>query len=213
MTLQAEPKMEAKVMTKQTQDEKPVVRLSGKTGRPVELRYKNGKSQYKCDRCGKWLNSEESIAAEEGHYCEQLYAKYTPEDLQAIRKARTRQTVPTTDGVAWVKTKLVHKACDKHGIPVSRLVRAFGGDRGTLPVLDARFEFVYVGKARYVDPWCLSKDGLTFLKNVQTEPVIPLKDAPTKSTKQSKQLKSVKSKVPMSEVPASALEEVFAEIA
>ena len=52
------------------------------------------------------------------------------------------------------------------GIPISRLVKAFGGDRTINGAMHPNFEPVYVGRARYVHPDCIEAWGLNFLRTM-----------------------------------------------
>ena len=85
---------------------------------------------------------------------------WTEEDVKAKRASLTVEEAP--DG--WVKVSEVGDACREAGIPVSKLVRAFGGDRGMYPPAAPVFKFVYVGRTRYVSGECLTK-GMELLAN------------------------------------------------
>jgi hypothetical protein len=93
---------------------------------------------------------------------------WTEEEVKAKRASLTVEEAPKD----WVKVSEVGDACREAGIPVSKFVRAFGGDRGMSPPADPVFKFVYVGRTRYVSGDCLTK-GLklladpTFLKTTR----------------------------------------------
>ena len=147
-----------------------VVRVSTKTGKPVEIRMKDGKSQYKCEFCGKWLSNEDAIDAGHGDYCQSLRAMGLDDDALAKRRsARTVAEVPVVEagkfkGKTWIKTSILHRTLVKEGIPVARMVNAMGGDRGLEAASREEFSFVYCGRARWVHPWCGSPDGLGYLR-------------------------------------------------
>jgi hypothetical protein len=86
--------------------------------------------------------------------------EWTEEEVTARKAELTRTEVPE----GWVKLAEVSAKCRVEGIPVSKFVRAFGGDRGMLPVADPVFEFVYVGRTRYVPAEALTK-GIELLKS------------------------------------------------
>jgi len=176
----------------------PVVRLGTVTGKPVEIKSKDGKTLYKCQYCGKYVNAEDSIENEAGSYCEHLREEgYDEVALAKVRSGKTVDKVPVDEnGKEWVKIAVVHRLCDKHNIPISRLVKAFGGDRGLDPVLHPAFAFVYVGRARYISPWCATTEGLAFLKTLGQS------GSPNPEAKTTKPVKSVK--------PATKVEEALA---
>lgn len=61
----------------------------------------------------------------------------------------------------WVKVATVHKLCNANNIPISLFVKAFGGDRATLPAwpcvtgnssagTNSHFTIMYYGRTRYL---------------------------------------------------------------
>jgi hypothetical protein len=129
----------------------------------------DGTKKYKCRYCGKWIKFDSWEEFEAGDYCHQLRDEkgYTEAALQAHRKAMSSDDVPVTeDGREYVKIAKVHRTCVREGIPVSRLVRAFGGDRTLDGPMHPKFQPVYVGKARYIHPDCDEKWGLDFMRNL-----------------------------------------------
>ena len=84
--------------------------------------------------------------------------EWTEEQVKARRAELTVEEAPP----GWVKVADVSNACREAGIPVSKFVRAFGGDRGMKPPADPLFAFVYVGRTRYVSGTVLTK-GLKML--------------------------------------------------
>jgi len=124
----------------------------------------DGVTKYKCQYCGKWITADTSIEHEAGSYCENLRERGL--DSMTLAEIKASKTVAELEGgeSEWVKTAVLHKLCNKHDIPISRMVKAFGGDRGIEPAARPEFEFVYSGRARYVRAWCATKEGLDFLK-------------------------------------------------
>ena len=86
--------------------------------------------------------------------------EWTEEQVQARRAELTVEEVPE----GWVKVSEVGEACVEAGIAKSKLVRAFGGDRGMSPPAHPVFAFVYVGRTRYLSGDVLTT-GLTMLAN------------------------------------------------
>lgn len=117
----------------------------------------------KCRFCGKILIRDKSIEQEAGDLCEELHAKYTNEELMAHRGTMSATTVPE----GWIKVSDLHKICEANGIPVNRMVNAFGRDRGLGEPLHPKFRPLYVGRVRWLDPWCASEEGLAFLKGIR----------------------------------------------
>jgi hypothetical protein len=70
------------------------------------------------------------------------------------------------DGRPYIKVAVLGMIVKKEGIPVSRLVKAFGRDRCIDGAMHPKFQPVYVGRARYVHPDCGTKWGLDFMRNV-----------------------------------------------
>src|SRR3990167_2687089 len=85
---------------------------------------------------------------------------WTEEQVKAKRAQLTVAEVPA----GWVKVADVGKVCRENGIPVSKFVRAFGGDRGMLEPAAPVFKFVYVGRTRYVAGEALT-EGIKLLKD------------------------------------------------
>ena len=85
---------------------------------------------------------------------------WTEEQVKARRAELTREEAPE----GYVKVSEVDAACRAAGIPVSKLVRAFGGDRGMSAPAHPLFAFVYVGRTRYL-PGNVLTEGLEMLAN------------------------------------------------
>jgi hypothetical protein len=86
--------------------------------------------------------------------------EWTEEQVAARKAALTVAEIPT----GWVKVSEVGTAARTAGIPVSKLVRAFGGDRGMLEPTHQLFKFVYVGRTRYVSGQAMT-EGIALLKD------------------------------------------------
>lgn len=121
-----------------------------------------------CQVCGKVLTREQAQENEMGAYCEHLLEEgWDARTLAEHRLSMSAGDVPTTeDGQPYIKVAALHKLLVKKGIPVSRMVRAFGGDRALDPPLHPKFRVVYVGNARWLDPWCATEAGLNFLRGM-----------------------------------------------
>lgn len=85
---------------------------------------------------------------------------WTEEQVKARRAELTVEEVPT----GWVKVSEVADACRENGVAISKMVRAFGGDRGMNPPAAPVFKFVYVGRTRYMSPKVLTQ-GMKMLKD------------------------------------------------
>jgi len=149
----------------------------------------DGTVKYKCQYCGKWITKDDNIEQESGDYCRHLRENGldTPE-LMGIRRDKTVTEVPSDEFGEFMKTANLHRVCVKNEIPVSAMVRAFGGDRGLSQPLHPKFQYVYVGRARYVSSWCGTAEGLNFLRSVARTPLgtVPLKDTPKTGKKSAK---------------------------
>lgn len=138
-----------------------------------------------CKYCGKRITAESALEHEAGSYCHSLReAGWTDERLQEHRRSMSADEVPVTeDGRPYLKVAVLGKILRKEGIPVARLVRAFGGDRAIDPPLHEKFTPTYVGKARYVHPDCGETWGLNFLRK------LPGRSSNNKTAKLAKALK------------------------
>lgn len=129
-----------------------------------EIKAQGGEAEVtKCRFCGKILIRDKSIEQEAGDLCEKLHEQFTNEQLMEHRGTMTATAVPE----GWIKVSELHKICEREGIPVNRMVNAFGRDRGLGAPLHPKFRVLYVGRARYLDPWCASKEGLDFLRGIR----------------------------------------------
>lgn len=63
-----------------------------------------------------------------------------------------------------VKLAEISTQCKKEGIPVSKLVRATGGDRAIDPPVDPVFQVMYLGRTRYLSGDVLTK-GMELLRD------------------------------------------------
>lgn len=94
---------------------------------------------------------------------------WTDEQVQSRFAELTVEAVPQTDdGRPWVKLAEVANAFRTAGIPISRLVRATGGDRGMNPPVNPLWQIVYVGRTRYMNPDVLT----TGIKAMQEDPAL-----------------------------------------
>ena len=78
---------------------------------------------------------------------------WTDEQVAARKAELTVEAIPVTpDGRPWVKFSDAGDAFVAAGIPVTRLVRASGGDRGMGKPAGELWAIVYVGNTRYIHP-------------------------------------------------------------
>lgn len=115
--------------------------------------------EVRCIHCGKWLSKEESLEAEQGDYCSHLREEgWDTKALMEHRRSMTATEVPE----GWIKVAAMHRYCVANGVPVSRMVKAIGGDRCLNPdeCLNPRWVPLYSGNARWLDPSCMTPEGL-----------------------------------------------------
>lgn len=112
----------------------------------------------KCLVCGKYLVREKTVEAGLGDYCDTLVELgWTPEKFAEHRQGMS-QSAPE-DGM--IKVADLHKICVTKKIPVSRMVRAIGGDRCLNGKgISQEFTPIYVKGTRWVSSYCASPDGL-----------------------------------------------------
>ena len=132
-------------------------------GKVVTKTDADGNTKYKCQYCGKCLSREESLENESGDYCHHLREQGM--DTSYLKEHRQRLTVADVPE-GYIKLASLDRICKKEGIPISRMVRAIGGDRALSEPIREEFRPIYVGNARYVDGWCASEEGLDFLRNL-----------------------------------------------
>jgi len=90
---------------------------------------------------------------------------WTDEMVAARLAELTVEKIPVTeDERPWVKMSEVDTAFKALGIPISRLVRATGGDRGMNPPASPLWQIVYVGHTRYLSPDTLT-EGISQMKS------------------------------------------------
>lgn len=139
----------------------------------VEVRttitHEDGTKSFKCQYCGKFIKAESWDEAMAGDYCHQLRDErgFTTASLAELRASMTVDEVPTTDdGREWIKVATLDRLVKKLGIPVSRMVKAFGKDRSIDGPLHPKFQIVFVGRARYLHPDCGEEWGLNFMRGI-----------------------------------------------
>ena len=128
-----------------------------------------GNKKYKCQYCGKWIKFESWEEFLAGDYCHQLRDErgFTDATLQAHRREMSADNVPVTeDGREYIKVAVLDRKLKKLGIPISRMVRAFGKDRTIDGAMHEKWTPVYVGRARYLHPDCGEQWGLDFLTSM-----------------------------------------------
>lgn len=128
----------------------------------------NADDKMVCQFCGKPITSENALEHEAGGRCQSLREQgWDSQKLREHRASMSAEDVPQTeDGRPYVKVAVLHKRLVKEGIPVARMVRAMGGDRAVGEILHEKFEPVYVGRARYLHPDCMTEWGFNFLRNL-----------------------------------------------
>jgi hypothetical protein len=112
-----------------------------------------------CSVCGKPLTDPESVKAGIGPLCRQK--GWTKEKVAEKMATLKRDAVPE----GWLKLADVDKQLRLKGIPVARMVRAIGGDRGMHDPISPEFQVIYVGRARYLAPFILTPEGLNILSD------------------------------------------------
>jgi hypothetical protein len=128
----------------------------------------DGVKKYKCQYCGKWIKFDSWEEFEAGDYCHQLREEkgFTDATLAEHRASMSADEVPvTSDGREYIKVASLDRMLKQKGIPVSRMVKAFGGDRTIDGPMHPKFQPVYVGRARYLHPDCGEQWGLDYLQN------------------------------------------------
>jgi hypothetical protein len=136
----------------------------------LTLTMEDGTLKFKCQYCGKLISADSFEEFMAGSYCHQLRDEqgWTEADLREHRLGMSANDVPVAeDGREYVKVAVLGRICRREGIPVSRLVKAFGKDRCIDGALHEKFQPVYVGRARYVHPDCGETWGLNYLRTMQ----------------------------------------------
>lgn len=126
-----------------------------------------------CGVCNKPLTDPESIKAGIGPLCRQK--GWTKEKIQERMVLLKKEEVPA----GWRKLSELADQLRLKGIPVARMVRAVGGDRGMDDPIDIRFMPAYVGRARYLDPWCFGTEAENLLSDRNLGKPAPEKKAKT----------------------------------
>jgi len=129
----------------------------------------DGNEKFKCQYCGKWISPNSFDEHGAGSYCYKLRESgWDDVRLAEHRASLTVEDVPQSDdGRDFIKVAILHKICVRNGIPVSRMVKAIGGDRSLDGPMHPTFQPFYVGRARYVHPDCGEAWGLNYLKELE----------------------------------------------
>lgn len=130
----------------------------------------DGVKRYKCQYCGKWIKAESFEEFMAGDYCHDLRENrgFDEAALAELRAGMSAEEVPVTkDGRDWIKVAVLDKRLKRLGIPISRMVKAFGKDRSVDGPMHPKFQVVYVGRARYLHPDCGEEWGLNYLREMQ----------------------------------------------
>lgn len=159
-----------------------------------------------CSVCGKPLTDPESVKAGIGPLCR---AKgWTKEKVAEKMATLKRDAVPE----GWVKLADVDKQLRLLGIPVARMVRAIGGDRGMDDPVRPEFQVVYVGRARYLSPFILTPEGLNILSDKYLGRPAPEKKVRAKKEKAEGDTAPSEKKAKKAKADANvAIEEVWAK--
>lgn len=157
---------------------------------------KAGRSSVTCYVCGKHLLAGTSLVRGIGPTCVSQVLSHLPAGtnlltcpqsaftaaVAAVRGTPVAQythskvsgTIPLTSyGTAFIKVAAVHVYLAKQAIPISLLVRAFGGDKCLMPALNPYWQPYYVGKTRYLHPLCGTLHGIAQLKAMAAGKAIP----------------------------------------
>lgn len=139
-----------------------------------------------CLVCNKPLTDPESIALGVGPLCR---AKGWTKEAVAAKMAELKQEkVPE----GWIKLAEVANLCRAEDIPVSRLVRAIGGDRAMEDPIDPIFQVIYVGRSRYLSPEAVGEKGLAIMRDKHLGVPQPVKEPKPKKEKVAKAAKEPK---------------------
>jgi hypothetical protein len=113
----------------------------------------------KCAYCGKTL-----INGTCGKLCAMRIDKGETPETRKIALKNLQLAQPPAN---WCKIAQIGRLCENANIPVSRLVRSFGGDtpNGTYNATPAIMGVIYVGKTRYCNPFWATKTGLQVIAN------------------------------------------------
>jgi len=126
-------------------------------------------TKVKCQYCGKWVVRDDSIANEAGHLCASLREQGL--DTTALKVEHDKRIGTEFAGMA--KTAQLHKVCASLNIPISKMVRAWGGDRMLAEPTDPKFKVVYGPKnARYISLFAFSADGLSKIAGTKVDPKV-----------------------------------------
>jgi len=106
------------------------------------------------------------VAIESGHLC----ATLREQGLDTATLKATHDSKVATDVKGMYKTAQLHKVCVALNIPVSRMVKAWGGDRMLGTPVNPKFTVKYGPKnARYIDNWAFTADGLSAILGAKVD--------------------------------------------
>jgi hypothetical protein len=118
-----------------------------------------GKKPPVCQYCGKTL-----LNGNCGVLCQTRIDKGETPETRKIALLRVSLPNPPAN---WCKIATIGRLCETANIPVSRLVKCFGGDtpNGTYNATPAIMGVIYCGKTRYCNPFWSTKAGLQVISN------------------------------------------------
>ena len=137
---------------------------------------------------------------------------------EQYKKLQVTEIPVTEDKRPWVQLTELDDTCKIHGVSISKMVKAIGGDRGMNPPLDPLFQVVYLGKRRFVHPDTMTlgleklKDpnfAATARKPRESKPVDP--NAPVKEKKARAPKGAKVARPPAGEAPSAPAPLVWGE--
>lgn len=179
-----------------------VAQAAPKAAKPARKAASGGKaakatrSSVTCNVCGKHLLAGTSLVRGIGPTCISQVLSHLPAGTNPLTVAQSALTaaisavkgtpvaqyahsrvagsIPATSyGTSHIKVATVHLYLKAAGVPISLLVRAFGGDKCLMPALNPYWQPTYVGKTRYLHPLCGTVHGIAQLKAMAQGKTIP----------------------------------------
>jgi hypothetical protein len=137
-----------------------------------------------CRICGKPLTNAESVASGIGPICDGKDPKVIAQRMEEL----SQDAIPQD----YVPLSRLVQAANERDIATSRVVRAFGGDRGLEDPIDPVFALVYVQGRRYVHKDALLVKNLTLIANLPRRNAASTNSKPKAKRKTAAEKKTLK---------------------
>jgi len=109
----------------------------------------------KCSVCGKVLKNGET-----GKLCAHRLQSGQNASTMMIGRTKFQITKAQAESKSFISIAKLHKICEAHFVPVSKMLKSIGGDTSVAVPVHPIAQVYWNGKIRYVSAWLSTKTGL-----------------------------------------------------